>query len=93
VVGLLFASLQTIFPLGGFYMLVIVYFLGSFAGNIIFKISGRKLGRKVATIVTLGLLIGTLCLTPISLSLIIFILGTISPFLGWGNPFAGFFRR
>jgi len=183
VVGLLFTGLQTIFPLGGFYMLFLVYFLGSFAGNIIFKICGRKLGPKVATTVAAGLLAGSLCISfasqslyglvlkrmmaqniatdsiptispanpyvtapanrqnqagtdpsqtnyagsvdsrlnknnpagaspadisaaialaqarsglapsPISLSLIIFILGTISPFMGWGNPFTGLFRR
>lgn len=31
--------------------------------------------------------------SPISLSLIIFILGTIGPFLGWGTPIPGFMQR
>ncbi len=168
VAGLLFALLQGLCPLGGFYMLIFVYLIGAFIGNIIFKIAGRKLGAKVAITVAAGLLAGNLCLcfgwqrlyevtinrlmsqnaisdstanqshsvsptdgqsqsvavptgnnnispktnspdalyalaaaqasaglapSPISLSLIIFILGTIGPFLGWATPIPGFFRR
>jgi len=98
VAGLLFAFLQALFPLGGFYMLTLGYLFGCLVGNIIFKIAGRKLGSKIAVIVAIGLLAGRFCLTfswlsLISLSLIVFMLGAISPFLGWSNLFSGLFRR
>ncbi len=93
VAGLLFAFLQALFPLGGLAMLLFIYLFGSLAGNIIFKIAGRKLGAKIVTTVIAGLLSGSLCIAPISLSLIVFILGAIGPFLGWGNFFSGLFRR
>jgi len=162
--GLLFTGLEGIIPLGGFFMLLIVYILGSVAGNLIFKISKRKLGGKVALTVTAGLLCGSfsassawgnfygetiaqvvaqsraplsaqtkvpggdnhdtsqkaiddgteqsavddasyraayaaalaranMAPSPISLALIIFALGAITPFLGWGNPLSNLFRR
>ena len=158
--GLLFTGLQQFVPLGGFYMLFIVYLLGTFVGNLIFKIAKRKLGPKIAISVAVGLLLGSftasfawqnfyglavkqaiartssirankvakevqsnagngdhsvdsdseeevsdvmtnaaaltragLAPSPISLPLIIFALGALSPFLGWGNPLPNLFRR
>jgi len=165
IAGFLFVCLQALCPLGSIYILFFVYILGTFVGNIIFKIAGRKIGPKVAITVAAGLLAGSFCVSfawqsiyglainnimtpsystakitdtkysahstltpsanssskqsdtsipnsadasralaiaqasrllaasPISLSLIIFSLGAISPFLGWGNPFSGLFRR
>jgi len=155
IAGFLFALLQGFSPIGGFYMLFFVYLVGALIGNIIFKISGRKLGNKVAAAVGAGVLIGSLCTpflwfncispiigqeqnlsistseeqsditnntndksvtisvdeqtkminryqqqmpypgfaqSPLSLSLIIFILGVISPFLGWNLGWPGFRR-
>ncbi len=61
VAGLLFSILQVFAPLGGIYMLFFVYFIGAFVGNILFKISGRKLGGKVAASVAFGILAGGVC--------------------------------
>lgn len=147
-------------------MLLIVYMVGSLAGNVIFKIAKRKLGAKVAITVAVGLVAGSfsassawqhfygtaieeamapnpsaiiaqakrssgakmntaqnvvgstaeedttnvddsagnaaymaalararLAPSPISLSLIVFAFGALSPFLGWGNPIPNLFRR
>lgn len=165
IFGFLFAVLQAFCPLGSIYILFFVYLIGTFIGNIIFKIAGRKIGPKVAVTVVAGLLAGSFCVSfawqsfyglaiknimvsessstkiadtkygvdstanpsadnssdqndtiepnsanasqafaiaqasrmfaasPISLSLFIFALGAVSPFLGWGNPFARLFRR
>jgi hypothetical protein len=164
--GLLFTGLEGALPLGGFFMLLIVYMVGSLAGNLIFKIAKRKLGPKVAITVAVGLVAGSfsassawqhlygtaleqamtrnpsafvarakrstaanmnttqnvvgstvgedttkvddssgdaaymaalartgLAPSPISLSLIVFAFGALSPFLGWGNPIPNLFRR
>jgi hypothetical protein len=162
VVGFLFNILQGVFPLGGFYMLFLVYILGGVAGGFLFQVCGRKLGPKVATAVAAGLLLGSFSVglvwenieglitgagarpqarmqtgmphlsqtakgtappetqtesakaeesasednddvedarrfrpppEPISLSLIIFALGVLSPFMGWGVPLPFPFRR
>lgn len=164
--GLLFTGLEGVLPLGGFFMLLIVYMVGSVVGNVIFKIAKRKLGGKVALAVAVGLIFGSfsassawqhfygagleramvrshsalmakakqsapasrnanqnvdgaavseeqsaaddstgdaaymtalaragLAPSPISLSLIVFAFGALSPFLGWGNPIPNLFRR
>src|ERR1700735_1884951 len=40
--GMLFTGLERFLPLGGFFMFLIVYMLGTFVGNLIFKIAKRK---------------------------------------------------
>jgi len=61
IVGFLFGLLQILCPLGGFYILFFVYFLGVLAGNLVFKIAGRKIGRKMATVAVGGAVIGSFC--------------------------------
>lgn len=141
VAGVLFNLLQGFFPLGGFYILFFVYLIGVLAGNIVFKLSGRKIGGRVAIAVTIGVLLGSLCTPflwttcfnsmteqniatrlqedqtikstpadeysidnisykrtnklpaePISLPLIVFLLGVVSPFLGWNFSWPGYRR-
>jgi hypothetical protein len=60
VLGFLFNVLDGFLPLGGFYMLFLAYFIGGLAGGLLFQISGRKIGPKVATTVAIGLLLGSL---------------------------------
>lgn len=43
-------------------MLFFIYFIGAFVGNLLFKVTGRKLGGKVAASVTAGILTGSVCL-------------------------------
>ena len=177
IAGGLFSIVQGFCPLGSIYILFFVYLLGALAGNVLFKFAGRKVGRKVAAVVTVGIfcgsfivyigwqqvastIIGTYAETPVvktatqptwkgtegaaearlesgsnqassqanteqtsdyqslaaartalamerrgnnwgrlggpspvSLPLIIFLLGAISPFLGWSMPMPPMFRR
>ncbi len=90
IAGFLFLLSQIFCPLSGFFMLLIYYFLGALAGNLIFKIAGRKIGKKMAIAVGIGVLTGNFF--HISLSLILFLLGTTSPFLGWSFSWPGFRR-
>ncbi len=90
VVGFLFGLLQIFIPLDGIYMLFFVYLFGVFAGNIMFKLTGHKLGRKVAATIAAGILVGSF--SSINVTLIIFIFGVVSPFLGW-NLSLPWFRR
>lgn len=143
IAGVLFNLLQGFFPLGGFYILFFVYLIGVLAGNIVFKLSRRKIGGRVASAVAVGVLLGSLCTPflwttcvnsmtekkqdaitrsqeeqtikiapadeystdnicdkkinklaaePISLPLIVFLLGVISPFLGWNFSWPGYRR-
>jgi hypothetical protein len=90
IAGLLFGLLEIFCPVGGFFILILVYFLGVLAGNIIFKLAGRKIGSKMAITAALGALIGSVCfVSPITLSFIIFLLGLVSPFLGWNFSWPG----
>jgi hypothetical protein len=164
--GILFTGLEGFLPLGGFFMLLLVYMFGTVIGNVIFKLARRKLGSKVAVAVALGLISGSfsasfawqqfygnameqmiarshsarvaqarrsaaeknymsekftgnasseddtqidepsderanisalarpgMAPSPISLALIVFTLGTLSPFLGWSAPMPSWFRR
>lgn len=56
--GYIVGALNSVYPLYGVYMMIAVYFAGLVAGNLIHRISGHKLGKRVTTCVLVGIVIG-----------------------------------
>lgn len=81
LVGFLFLLLQTFFPFGGFILWLLSYFVGTLAGNLVFNLSGRKIGKKIAVITGAAILIGNFF--HLSIAMLLFLLGALAPFLGW----------
>lgn len=76
IAGLLFKLLEAVFPIGGFYIFIFVYFLGVLAGNLVFKIAS-KLGKKMAITVATGALLGSICFSLLAQSCFSMIMGQL----------------